>query len=244
VEKYIFDALKRTKLIDSIEECNYSRCGRTDKGVSAFGQVIGATLRSNLPTNAEMIDFDSLDEVHAGQKFRVKMPDGTEKTITEIDYPTHINRSLPKDIRVYSVVSAPIDFHARFQARGRTYRYFFVKKNMDITKMQAAANLLVGQHDFRNFCRIDLTAQTFERTIKYFKVFKCPHNTANNPEDQLYFFEIYGQAFLWHQVRCMVGILFMVGKGKEEPSLISRLLDIKVTPRKPQVYCTFCLSFE
>lgn len=46
--------------------------------------------------------------------------------------------------------------------------------------------------------------------------------------------QICGHAFLWHQVRCMVHVLFMIGEGREEPEVISRLLDIAQTPRKPQ----------
>ena len=53
VEKYIFNTLLKLRLITDKKECNYSRCGRTDKGVSALGQVIGLKIRSNLPIEAD-----------------------------------------------------------------------------------------------------------------------------------------------------------------------------------------------
>ncbi|GAB9472210.1 hypothetical protein Gpo141_00009393 [Globisporangium polare] len=236
VERYLIDALVRTKLIEGdIEQCNYSRCGRTDRGVSAFGQVIGVTLRSNLPINAELVDHASIDDVRPGTKFRIKLPSGDLKTITEVDYPTHINRALPEDIRVYSVISSPTpDFSARFDCKARMYRYFFLKKDMDIAKMRAAAQDLVGKHDFRNFCRIDTNVHTFERAVMSFEIVKCEDHVAVDPGQQMYRCEVYGRAFLWHQVRCMVQVLFLIASGKEEQGLVKQLLDIEQTPRKPQ----------
>lgn len=236
VERYLIDALVRTKLIEGdIEQATYSRCGRTDRGVSAFGQVIGVTVRSNLPVNAELVDHATLDDVRPGAKFRIRLPSGDIKTISEVDYPTHINRALPPDIRVYSVVAAPSpDFSARFDCKARMYRYFFLKKDMDIDRMRAAAQQLVGKHDYRNFCRIDTNVHTFERRVMSFEIVACEDQVATDPQHQMYRCEVYGRAFLWHQVRCMVQVLFLVASGKEEPDLIQRLLDIEQTPRKPQ----------
>ncbi len=223
-----------TKLIKDIDSCDYSRCGRTDKGVSAFGQVIGVKVRSNQPINSELLDVDNIDDVLPGHIFRVKMPNGNIRTITEIDYDVAINRSLPDDIRVYSAVAVPSGFSARFDCHGRLYRYFFVKKSLDIAKMQIAANKLVGDHDYRNFCRIDTARQTYERTIHSFDIIQCEDHETVEQSQQMYRFEIRGGAFLWHQVRCMVQILFFVGEGREEPEIIDTLLDIETMPRKPQ----------
>lgn len=49
----------------------------------------------------------------------------------------------------------------------------------------------------------------------------------------IYSFTVHGSAFLWHQVRHLVAILFLVGQGLEHPSVVPQLLDIKKTPRKP-----------
>lgn len=236
VERYVIDALERTKLIEGdIEQAGYSRCGRTDRGVSAFGQVVAVTVRSNLPVNAELVDHASLDAVRPGATFRIRLPSGDLKTISEVDYPTHINRALPPDIRVYSVVAAPTPtFSARFDCTARMYRYFFLKNDLDIDRMRAAAQLLVGKHDYRNFCRIDTNVNTFERRVMSFDIVACADQVAADPRQQMYRCEVRGRAFLWHQVRCMVQVLFLVASGKEEPALIAQLLDVAQTPRKPQ----------
>ncbi|KZV48868.1 tRNA pseudouridine(38/39) synthase [Dorcoceras hygrometricum] len=53
-------------------------------------------------------------------------------------------------------------------------------------------------------------------------------------DDQLWVVKIKGSAFLWHQIRCMVAVLFLIGQGLESPNVVDVLLDIKRTPRKPQ----------
>ncbi|CEG43178.1 trna pseudouridine(38-40) synthase [Plasmopara halstedii] len=234
VERYLIEALKRSKLIDKIEDAEYSRCGRTDRGVSAFGQVVALRVRSNLPASAQLLTGSSIDDVKPGEKFKVRLATGEEKMVTEIDYASHLNRALPTAIRVYSVASCRSDFSARFDCKARMYRYFFLRRNLDIEKMQVAANELVGKHDFRNFCRIDTNCQVFERKIQSFQIVKCSSHTAEDPRQQMYRCEVFGRAFLWHQVRCMVEVLFLVGSGREEPSIVLQLLDIAHTPRKPQ----------
>lgn len=190
VERYLIDALIRTKLISSIDDAGYSRCGRTDRGVSAFGQVVALTLRSNLPVDAELLDVDSIDQVGSGAKFRVKLANGEIKTLTEVDYSTHLNRALPSEIRVYSVVPCKPEFSARFDCKARMYRYFFVVKDLDIERMREAAKLLVGGHDFRNFCRIDTNCEVFRREIKSFEIVKCDDHEATDSRHQLYRCEV------------------------------------------------------
>ena len=46
--------------------------------------------------------------------------------------------------------------------------------------------------------------------------------------------KISGKAFLWHQIRCIVAVLFRIGAGKEEPAVVRKLLDIQTHPRRPQ----------
>lgn len=90
----------------------------------------------------------------------------THKTITEMDYVTMLNRSLPDDIRVLGWCAVTPEFSARFSASHRMYRYFFLHGTLDIQAMQAAAKLLVGDHDFRNICKIDIGNVTnFRREI-------------------------------------------------------------------------------
>jgi tRNA pseudouridine(38-40) synthase len=63
----------------------------------------------------------------------------------------------------------------------------------------------------------------------FFSLFSFVHLSfvSSNPRDNMYAFVIKGSAFLWHQVRCMVAVLFLIGQHKEEPSLIDELLNVE-----------------
>ncbi|EER09278.1 tRNA pseudouridine synthase, putative [Perkinsus marinus ATCC 50983] len=195
VENELFKGLVKTCLIESRMSCDFSRCGRTDKGVHARGNY--ATLRLRLK------------------------PDGTE-----FPYIQMINRVLPDDIRVLRICSVPSDdFDARFSCKSRTYKYFFPSTGLDLEVMAEAAQRLVGQHDYRNFCRMDVEQTTnFERTIYSFEI--CNGDVISHAV-------ITGSAFLWHQVRCMMEVLMLIGKGLEKPEVIDMLFDINKTPGKP-----------
>uniref|UniRef100_A0A453E2S5 tRNA pseudouridine synthase n=1 Tax=Aegilops tauschii subsp. strangulata TaxID=200361 RepID=A0A453E2S5_AEGTS len=186
VESEIFKAIERARLlVGSREDSCYSRCGRTDKGVSATGQVISLYLRSNLKDAGENI----LGERSA-------------------------------------------DFLARFSCLGREYKYLFWKRALDVSKMQKAAFKFIGEHDFRNFCKMDAAnVSNYKRYITDFNISACDQRSNH---DELWSMNIRGSAFLWHQVRCMAAVLFFVGQGLESPCVVDSLLDITKTPRKPQ----------
>jgi tRNA pseudouridine38/39 synthase len=125
-----------------------------------------------------------------------------------------------------SLLSAPADwvfFILRFNALYRTYKYYFPLAGLDLERMQAAAQLFVGEHDFRNFCKMDVGGgvTNFRRRIISFNVAPCPASSPDplDPSTMMCEFTIKGLAFLWHQVRCMVAVLFMVGKRQEEPEV-------------------------
>ncbi|WVY98194.1 hypothetical protein V8G54_030345 [Vigna mungo] len=214
VESELFKAFEKTRLlIGDKKESQYSRCGRTDKGVSSVGQVIALFLRSNLKLSAinngnsgEVV----LDERHEG----------------EIDYVRVLNRVLPNDIRILGWCPAPVDFHARFSCLSREYKYFFWKEKLNIPAMESAGIKLVGEHDFRNFCKMDAAnVHNYRRQITLFEIYPTDVRYNGN---QLWVIKIKGSAFLWHQVRCMVAVLFMVGKGLEFPNVVSKGTDIEV----------------
>ncbi|CZT09355.1 related to pseudouridine synthase 3 [Rhynchosporium agropyri] len=311
------------------EGCEYSKCGRTDKGVSAFGQVIGIRVRSNRPLGKRKEknihdDFGqgglAVDEIPApaepssdggfntyarNNSVEMASPALAPSRLSEEDLPTSeldlsdpdfeeafnfdpiadeigycslLNRLLPPDIRILAWCPAPPqDFSARFSCRERQYRYFFTQPAfmptptqlelpnlksyippegkmrdgwLDIEKMREAAKLFEGEHDFRNFCKVDPGKQisNFDRRIFHADIKEVDDATSGlsflnraalapsslqNGNPKIYTFTLHGSAFLWHQVRHMVAVLFLVGQGLEKPSIVSDLLDVKKYPGRP-----------
>ncbi|KAK5840518.1 uncharacterized protein LOC108474782 [Gossypium arboreum] len=220
VESEIFKALEKTRLlVGDKKESQYSRCGRTDKGVSSVGQVIALFLRSNLKET---------DQNHkiTGELFPEARIEG------EIDYVRVLNRVLPSDIRILGWSPVSIDFSARFSCLAREYKYFFWRGNLNLSAMENAGKKFLGEHDFRNFCKMDAAnVHNYRRRITQFEI---SSSNMSFEGGQLCAIKVKGSAFLWHQVRCMVAVLFMIGQGLESVDVIDILLDIEKTPRKPQ----------
>ena len=305
VEEELWKALYKAKLIfpspnaslrddePNWEGCEYSKAGRTDKGVSAYGQVIGIRVRSNRPVTSSQAGIG--DEEGYGEVVRVDQSSCSDVSPPndadfnpidhEIPYPQILNRLLPPQIRILAwCPSPPAEFSARFSCRERSYKYIFTQPAfapspglrglsedsgsqshrregwLDIHAMRTAVKKLEGLHDFRNFCKVDASKQiqNFERRINKAEVVEVKHNeggpmgflglpdfqqhhlpeTADGRPNipslpEVYAFKVQGSAFLWHQVRHMVAILFLVGQGLEDPSLIDSLLDISQTSQKP-----------
>nr|CAD7411027.1 unnamed protein product [Timema poppensis] len=231
IEQHLFLALSTGCLVESRETSNYHRCGRTDKGVSSFGQTISLDLRSSL--SREQLAAD---------------PNMTEG---ELPYTKILNRLLPEDIRVLAWRPAPPDLSARFHCKQRTYKYFFPRGDLNIQSsynglypkvMNSAARFIVGTHDFRNFCKMDVAngVVNFTRSVVSAQVSvmsRDPHMSSDSGDTSGYdmcVLTLVGHAFLWHQVRCIMGLLLLVGQGKEEADVVQELLDVDSHPRKPQ----------
>lgn len=209
VEELILQALEKAKLIKKADpaSCNFSRCGRTDKGVSAMNQVISLDVRSRLTKEEQLLK---------------------ENDLKEIPYISVLNSMLPPDIRVTAVCLRPPEkFDARFSCSYRHYRYIFRKYDLDLDLMAEAAKKYEGGHDFRNFCKIDGSKQitNYSRIVLSSKILHL--------KDDFYVFDLKGTAFLWHQVRCMVAILFLVGQKLESPTIVDDLLNIEKFASKP-----------
>lgn len=215
IEHHLFNALTLVCLIEGRETSNYHRCGRTDKGVSAFHQVVSLDIRS---------------------KFAPERQLEPESIVGELNYCQMLNRVLPQDIRC--VAWMPMvnpHYSARFDCRSRTYRYFFPRGDLKVEAMQEGCQYLVGPHDFRNLCKMDVGngVVTFMRNVHYAFIKESQNDGVDGSYDMLYF-ELRGKAFLWHQVRCIMAILILVGQGKEDSTVIRELLDVEKNPRKPQ----------
>ena len=141
-----------------------------------------------------------------------------------------LRRYLPDDIGIYSCKDASPRFHARLNAKTKTYRYriwnssnpcVFERKyvlqfseELDVDIMQAAATHFIGSHDFSAFCANKHMKKSTVRHIHSFYVERI------GPEIQ---FSVTGNGFLHHMVRIMVGTLMEVGTGKRDQDSIPAL---------------------
>jgi tRNA pseudouridine38-40 synthase len=142
------------------------------------------------------------------------------------------NSNLPADIRVLWAKPVSQDFHARFSATARRYRYLLYNykirpgilrhfvgwhhRPLDEAAMQEAANYLLGEHDFSAFRGAGCQANTPIRTLRHFSIER---------QRQLLILEIEANAFLLHMVRNIVGSLLAVGDGEQKPEWIKSVLE-------------------
>jgi len=183
--------------------------GRTDTGVHALAQVVHVDLPKDLPRSR---NGDLLEE-H-------EMLRG-------------LNSKLPKAITVTKVERVPDSFDARRSATERRYRYlvdeglapdpllrhlaWHVDGPLDLFAMEQAAQLLVGSHDFRSFCKKvpgQLADEPIVRNV-HFANWRVEHREAAHPASaRLLRFEIGANAFCHRMVRSLVGQLVAIGRGK------------------------------
>ena len=142
-----------------------------------------------------------------------------------------VNAFLPAAIRVRWAHPVPDDFHARFSARSRTYTYSiynhpvdsplrarfatWVFQPLDVAAMQAAADCLLGEHDFTAFRAAECQAASPVRDLQQ------AHWTQDG---SLIVLQIRANAFLHHMVRNIVGSLFEVGRGARPAAWMAELL--------------------
>jgi len=143
-----------------------------------------------------------------------------------------LNRLLPADVAVREAFEVAADFHARFQAQGKWYRYtvdrrsvrspldsrssWQVRGALDLGAMRTAADLLVGEHDFGAFRSSGCTARTTVRRLDTVELTEL---------GELLFIDFHGSGFLRNMVRMLVGTLVDIGRGKRSPASISQLLE-------------------
>lgn len=142
-----------------------------------------------------------------------------------------INAFLPDDIHIMDVKHVSDDFHARFSAISKEYRYYINTgeynpltirympniTNLDVDKMDEAIKLFIGTHNFKGFA----SAQIDERKDTNKTIFDAHINRLG---DKLEFVFI-GTGFLKYQVRRMMGILIEIGRGFQNKELINEVLE-------------------
>ncbi len=187
------------------EKARVHGSGRTDAGVHALGQVA----HFQIP------------------KAKAKIPPASLRGA--------LNGVLPRDVRVLKVERAAADFHARFEAHEKTYRYQifcgdvmdpFLRRwaahsphRLDVTAMRRAARVLAGRHDFAAFAANPRREQeTTVRTLKRLSVAR---------RGKLVTITATAEGFLYKMVRSLAGALLRVGTGKLTVADIERILKSK-----------------
>jgi tRNA pseudouridine38-40 synthase len=146
-----------------------------------------------------------------------------------------INAWLPADIRVVSARCVAKDFHARFQATGKQYRYvvwnhsamnpllrataWHVTRPLDVKAMRTAAKLFVGKHDFQSFT----ASSGYERTTTVRTLRRCDLKRSG----PRFTFIIEGDGFLYKMCRGIVGTIVQAGLGKFPATEIKPMLEKK-----------------
>jgi tRNA pseudouridine38/39 synthase len=260
VEGTLYDALVHLKLIDPTlgpEGCGWERCGRTDKGVSAAGQVVSLWIRSafgevegaqdsapeppatpeSVPVAAEetdgglLADGDPFGRMDLGETDRTSNSKAPAVPKEELHYISMLNKTLPPTIRCTAWSPVSDTFSARFACRSRHYKYFFMPLHLDISRMRTAAQYLVGEHDFRNLHKLDPAKQltAFRRKILRADISPVDSKSVNG----MHVFDLEGTAFLYNQVRHIMAVLLLVGSGLEQPSVVRALLNADAEHPEP-----------
>ena len=187
-------------------EVELTCAGRTDAGVNALSQYV------SLPVTAEELELDGV----------------------------RLLRSLvaltPDDVSIRGLYRADAGFSARFDATSRRYRYrissgearpvlawdhaWWYRGQLDVDAMGEAATCLVGEHDFKSFCKavsaVDKPTCRFVSSLEVTRV--------EEAGEKFVAVDVCGNAFLHNMVRTIVGTLVEVGRGHRQPSWVADVL--------------------
>lgn len=180
------------------EEIRVIGASRTDAGVHSLGNVCIFDTNTRMP--AEKISFA-------------------------------LNQRLPEDIVVQDSCEVDESFHPRFSKSRKTYEYrilnrrfrmptrrldtYFYYYPLDVERMQAAAEYLIGEHDFKSFCAANAQSQTSVRTI---------YDCTVTKTDDIITIRVMGNGFLYNMVRIIAGTLIKVGAGETAPADMGKIL--------------------
>jgi tRNA pseudouridine38-40 synthase len=144
------------------------------------------------------------------------------------------NTHLPDDIALTWAIPVPEDFHARYSATTRSYRYVFLNRGtrsalarlraclvhraLDVAAMNTAGQFLVGEHDFTSFRSAECQSRTPVRRVDCVKVAR---------DGEFVVVDVTANAFLHHMVRNFAGALLGVGLGESAPDWIRELLELR-----------------
>ena len=158
----------------------------------------------------------------------------TEVQRTERSWVLGCNSNLPRDINISWAKETDEEFHARFGALSRRYRYVIMNRltrsaimqnrvywhhqPLDVERMAEASRYFLGEHDFTSFRALACQAKHAVRNMQLLQITR---------QDDYIFIDVQANAFLHHMVRNIVGTLLAIGEGEQEPSWVKTLLDAR-----------------
>ncbi|MGD9853525.1 MAG: tRNA pseudouridine(38-40) synthase TruA [Planctomycetaceae bacterium] len=165
----------------------------------------------------------------------------TGSTIPGDRFADALNSVLPRDVVVRESREVSADFHARYSAVRKQYRYLIdtstrswpwlrhlvwcLPGEFDASAMQAAGQVLVGRHDFSSFESKSNPDEDSVRNVFEFRVERRPHSLPWSPESELVVIDITADGFLYNMVRSIVGTLVKVARGDWTADDVQRVLD-------------------
>lgn len=204
----------------------WQRLGNSENTIQA---KIESVLSKLVGKNIEIIGSSRTDAgVHAlAQVANFKI----SEDLTEIEIGDYLNRYLPRDISIREVSPVPVNFHARYNAKEKTYLYkiwnekytnpfmrkysMHVEKQLNIARMKEACTYFVGRHDFTAFSNAKSKKKSMEREIYFIGIER---------DTGFIHIRIRGNGFLHNMVRKIVGTLIEVGLGKMDTEAIPRII--------------------
>lgn len=218
---------KNIKILISYNGKNYAGWQKQNNQRTIQGELeyaINEIFAANSMEPIEIIGSGRTDAgVHAyGQVANFKI----RTTIPIEKIPEILNSKLPKDISIILAEEVEMDFHSRYSAHKKTYKYYIypsrirspfymdrsyqVKYKLDIEKMQEQIKYLLGRHDFCGFMSSGSSVKTTVREIYRAEFYQ---------EGELFVIELEGNGFLYNMVRIIAGTLVDIGRGKIKESL-------------------------
>jgi tRNA pseudouridine38-40 synthase len=226
--------LRNIRLTLQYDGTNYFGWQRQASTCATIQTIVEKTLGNILQEKVHIIAAGRTDTgVHARQQIANFK---TSNLISLLKLKHALNSLLPDDIRVAAISIVPLNFHSRFNAREKTYQYTILNRpyadvffrnlvyhygiaKLDISRMRAAARLLVGRHDFTSFRATGTNrSKSNVRMIKRINI---------SQKDGLIVIQVTGEGFLYKMVRGIAGTLIEIGRGKLPIQSIRSILSAK-----------------
>jgi len=220
----------RFKIFTEYEGTRYSGWQRQENAKTIQGTIVKA---ANEIFGNDFVDLQGSGRTDSGVHALCQVAHLDAKTVLAPEIiRMKINDLLPHDINILEVEKTSTKFHARHDAKSRSYLYqiskrrtafgknyvWWIKDKLDFKKMESASKLFIGMHDFSSFSDDDPEEKSTKVLIDDIQI---------KEEDDLILIRIVGSHFIWKMVRRIVGVLVEVGRGKKSEKDIIEYLKHK-----------------